>query len=230
MQSVAKVVVNRLFRPADNRRPDSLANRFRRRRFGFFSALLAPLPRPVRVLDVGGTEGFWRQMGAAGDAALEITLLNVAPQGAEASNIESLTGDGRDLTRFDDGAFDVVFSNSVIEHLAEHGDQARMAAEVRRVGTRYFVQTPNRYFPIEPHFLVPGFQFLPVAVRIALVRRFALGYHDVLPDPNEARRAVTEIRLLGATELRRLFPDAQLYRERALGLTKSFVAYGGWSR
>jgi hypothetical protein len=229
-ESLAETVVKRLFRPADNRRPDSLANRFRRRRFRFLSALLAPLPRPVRMLDVGGTERFWRQMGAAGDAALEITVLNVARQEAEADNIRSLTGDARDLSRFDDGAFDVVFSNSVIEHLGGRADQERMATEVRRVGVRYFVQTPNRYFPIEPHFLVPGFQFLPLSARIALVRHFALGYHDALPDPDEARRAVTEIRLLGATDLRRLFPDGELYRERVLGLTKSFVAYGGWSR
>ena len=73
-----------------------------------------------------------------------------------------------------------------------------MAREVERVGRRYFVQTPNRYFPIEPHFLFPGFQFLPLAVQVGLVRRFALGYHEALPDRDEALEAVREIRLLDA--------------------------------
>jgi hypothetical protein len=221
--------VKRLFRPADNRRADSLANRFRRRRFRFFQSLLEPLPRPVRILDVGGTEDFWRQMGADGDTQLEVTLFNLTPAHARAGEMPAIAGDARDLSRFDDGEFDVVFSNSVIEHLSDRIGQKRMAAEVRRVGPRYFVQTPNRYFPIEPHFMVPGFQFLPLSARVALVRRFALGYHDALPDPEAARRAVTEIRLLDERELRELFPGALIYRERVLALTKSLIAYGGWS-
>jgi hypothetical protein len=220
--------VRRLFRPADNRRPDSLANRFRRRRFRFFASLLAPLPRPVRVLDVGGTGAFWRQMGDPRALGIDLVLLNTA---AEPSyGIETVTGDGRDMAMFGDGDFDVVFSNSVIEHLSEWEDQRLMADEIQRVGRRFFVQTPSRYFPIEPHFLLPCFQFLPLSARVALVRRFALGYHDRIPDPVEARRAVEEIRLLGARELLLLFPGASLYRERVLGLTKSYVAYGGWAR
>jgi SAM-dependent methyltransferase len=221
--------VNRLFRPADNRRPDSLANRFRRRRLAFFASLLAPLPRPVRVLDVGGTELFWRRMGGPERLGIELVLLNPKPE-SPAPAVEMVIGDGRDMSRFGDDEFEVVFSNSVIEHVGAWPEQQRMANEIQRVGRRFFVQTPNRYFPIEPHFLVPGFQFLPVSVRIALVRRFALGYHDRLRAPAEARRAVEEIRLLGARELRRLFPGAPLYRERVLGLTKSYVAYGGWGR
>ena len=220
--------VKRLFRLADNRRANSLANRFRRRRFRFFESLLEPLPTPVRILDVGGTEAFWRHMGALNDARFEVTLLNLTRDHAGVRGMDAVTGDARDLSRFGDDEFDVVFSNSVIEHLAEQAEQRRMAAEVRRVGTRYFVQTPNRYFPIEPHFLFPGFQFLPVSARVALVRRFALGYHDAMPDPDAARRAVSEIRLLDARELRELFPGARIYRERVVAMTKSLIAYGGW--
>jgi hypothetical protein len=221
--------VKPLFGPADNRRPDSLANRFRRRRFALFACLLEQLPRPVRVLDVGGTELFWHHMGGPDRLGIDLLLLNPgrpSPHG----RIEIVSGDGRDMGQFDDDTFDVVFSNSVIEHLGAWPDQRRMATEIRRVGRRFFVQTPSRYFPIEPHFLIPGFQFLPLPVRIALVRRFSLGYHDALPDPDQARCAVEEIRLLRARELRLLFPGASLYRERVLGVTKSFVAYGGWAR
>ena len=222
--------MSRLFRLADNRRPDSLANTLRRRRMRIFWTLIETLPHPVRVLDLGGTVGFWKQMGGLGRGGLEIVLVNLNPETTSAANIEALTGDARDLSQLDDDSFEVVFSNSVIEHLSTWEDQLAMAAEIQRVGCRYFIQTPNRHFPIEPHFLVPGFQFLPVEARIALVRRLALGYHDRLPDPADARRAVEEIRLLSAAELRRLFPGANIDRERILGLTKSLIALGGWSK
>ena len=102
----------------------------------------------------------------------------------------------------------------MIEHVGGYTDQQRMAGEIRRVGRRYFVQTPNRYFPIEPHFLFPGFQFLPESARRRLWR---LGMPRT---PYEA------IELLDAAELRELFPDAVILRERAAGLTKSLIAAG----
>jgi SAM-dependent methyltransferase len=220
--------VTRFPKFADNRRPGSLANKFRQRRMELFLDLVRMLPAPVRVLDVGGTEGYWQQMGLLGRPGLQVVLLNLHRESAEAPNVSAAVGDARDLSEFPDGSFDVVFSNSVIEHLGSPEDQARMASEVRRVGRRYFVQTPNRYFPLEPHFMFPGFQFLPERVRVGLVRRFALGYHERMRDPERARAAVAEIRLLSPREMRALFPEAELYRERVLGLTKSVIAYGGW--
>jgi SAM-dependent methyltransferase len=221
-------VLTLLRRLADNRDPRSLASRFRRRRFELFTSLLRPLPRPVRILDVGGVERFWSNMGAADSEGLEILLLNVNPQTPRAGNIGAVMADARDMSAFGDDEFDVVFSNSAIEHVGDFDDQRQVAAEIRRVGRRYFVQTPNRYFPLEPHFLTPGFQFLPLRARVGLVRRLPLGHYRAMPDEAEARRAVAEIRLLGLRELRSLFPDATVHRERVLGLTKSFVAYRGW--
>ena len=220
--------MDRLSRPADNRRDDSLANRLRRKRMRVFWDLVDRLPTPVRVLDVGGTVDFWRQMGLGERDGIEVLVLNVSAQDAAGPQLRSVTGDARDLSAFEDDSFDVVFSNSVIEHLETRHNQELMASEVRRVGRRYFVQTPNRYFLLEPHFLFPGFQFLPVGGRVALVRRFPLGHHDAIRDPVAARSAVTEIRLLASRELRELFPGAELFRERILGMTKSLIAYGGW--
>lgn len=118
------------------------------------------------------------------------------------------------MTVFPDSEFDVVFSNSVIEHLGTYEDQWKMAEEVRRVGQRYFVQTPNKYFPIEPHFLVPFCQFFPTALRAWLLTRFDLGWHKRAANYKTARR---------------LFPEANLYKERVWGLTKSFIVYHGWA-
>ena len=222
--------MDRLFRPADNRRDDSLANRVRRRRMRVFWNLVECLPAPVRVLDVGGTVDFWRHMGLGARSGIEVLVLNVSAQDdTAAANLRAVTGDARDLSRFEEDSFDVVFSNSVIEHLWTQQNQARMAAEVRRVGRRYFVQTPNRWFPLGAALSLPG---LPVPTG-----RWPGGPRPTfrarisprrLPDPVAARRAVTEIRLLGPRELQQLFPGAELFRERVLGLTKSLIAYGGW--
>ena len=127
-----------------------------------------------------------------------------------------------------DRAFDVVFSNSVIEHLGIFEDQQSMAAEIRRVGKRYYVQTPNRFFPIEPHFLVPFFQFLPIGLKARMLRRIDLGWYKKVPSLELARKTVQSIRLLSEKDLSKLFPEAHLYRERFCGLVKSFVAYAGW--
>jgi hypothetical protein len=116
---------------------------------------------------------------------------------------------------FADGEFDIAFSNSVIEHVPADRQRA-FAAEVQRVAKRYFIQTPNRYFPIEPHYQVPFFQFLPERARRALNRRFTLGW--------QGKGHWEEITLLSAKDMKRLFPDAKIKRERLLGLTKSLMA------
>lgn len=218
-------IFERLF---DNASPGSLATRMRRARFARFVERLDRLPRPLRILDVGGRQLFWERMGFVGQPGVEVLLLNLEPVEATLPGFAAAAGDARDLSAFADGSFDVVFSNSVIEHLGTLADQRRMADEVRRVGRCYFVQTPSRSFPLEPHFLVPGFQFFPRALQVALVRRFDLGWYRRRPDPAAALALVAEHRLLSRRELQALFPGAAILHERALGLTKSLIACGGW--
>ena len=103
-----------------------------------------------------------------------------------------------------------MFSNSVIEHLQTSARQAAMAAEVRRLASTYWIQTPNFWFPVEPHFLAPAWHWLPVSARVALLRRRRWGWRGPCPDPADAEAAVREIRLMRGPELRRLFPEAKL--------------------
>ncbi len=214
---------------SDNRNPKSLAVRLRRRRFAFFESLIAGLARPLRIIDIGGTEQFWQQMGLAGDDSLELTLVNLGPCDAQTANITCVVGDGRDLSaQYEDNSFDVVFSNSVIEHVPSDDEQQRMATEMRRLAPRYFVQTPNYYFPLEPHFLVPGFQWMPERLQALLLMRFSLGWVEKQADRESALRTARSVKLLRESELRALFPGCKIERERILGLTKSLVAYGGW--
>jgi hypothetical protein len=212
---------------ADNTNPRSLAARLRRRRFDFFVSLLSTLPAPVRILDVGGTAAFWQLAPLASGKDIRVALLNLEHRPSRIAGIDHLSGDARQLP-IRDGAFDVVFSNSVIEHVGGPEEQRRMADEIRRVGTRYFVQTPNRGFPIEPHFVFPLYQFLPGPLQVWLLRRLNLGWIRRTPDAEEARQIIGSIRMLDRADMLRLFPEARIYEERLLGLTKSFVAYHGW--
>lgn len=221
--SNCKLMRGYLRKISNNQDSNSLANRLRRKRFKLFLGLVANLPRPVRIIDVGGTEVFWEQMKVAGLNEFEITLLNTKPQIVKYSGFNSLTGDARNLSQFNDNQFDVAFSNSVIEHVGSYADQQAMACEMQRVARRLYVQTPNYYFPLEPHFLFPFFQFLPFELKTQLVMRFRLGWLPRVKEKEKARDICTSIRLLTKKELKTLFAGARIHNEYFLGLVKSFV-------
>jgi adenylate kinase len=208
---------------ADNQDPNSLASRMRAKRNRRFRSLLDRLPRPLRILDVGGTPAVWETIGLVDQPDVEITLLNLTPVEVRHRNVRSVIGDARDMRCFHDDEFDVVYSNSVIEHVGDARQMNRMASEIRRVARHYFVQTPNRYFPIEPHFVFPMFQFLPVSVRVLLVQNFSLGWFHREPDRRRAEDEVRSIHLLSKRELKGLFPDGAIAEEKLFGLTKSLL-------
>jgi hypothetical protein len=213
----------------DYQRQGSPALKYRQARFRMFRSLVERLPSPLRILDVGGTEVFWRTLGLAGEPGVELTIVNIDPVTPPSSpNVTVLQGDARDLSRFPDDTFDVAFSNSLIEHVGGLEDQRRVAREIQRVARAYFVQTPNRHFPLEPHFLFPFFQYLPVAARVFLLTHFHLGWTGKISDARKAREFVESVRLLDRRTFRELFPAADIWDERAFGLVKSFVAHGGF--
>jgi hypothetical protein len=205
-----------------------LSNRNRTRRFEAFERLVSRVRElkegPVEILDVGGTNSFWQQRGWGGREDVHVVTANLTEEARSHDNIEPRVGDATNLAEYDNGAFDIVFSNSVIEHLRSYTAQRAMAREVRRLAPRHWIQTPNYWFPIEPHFLTPGWQYLPESMRVALLRRRRWGWRGPCPDVAEARVLVQEIRLLRCRELQELFPDALIVKERFGGLVKSFVA------
>ena len=121
----------------------------------------------MRILDIGGTNSFWKQRGLVGRGDVRVVLVNLEAEPRVHENIEPRAGDATNVGELPDGSFDVVFSDSVIEHLETFARQAAMAAEVRRLAPTYWVQTPNFWFPIEPHFLTPAWHWLPVDARLA---------------------------------------------------------------
>ncbi len=203
----------------------AFGDRARRKRFASFREFIRDLPKPVRILDVGGREQFWITVGCTDPHEVQVTLLNLETGSATLEGFSHVAGNACALS-WATGSFDVVFSNSVIEHVGGPQQRAAMAREVMRVGRRWFIQTPNRWFPIEPHFLFPCFQFLPLELRARLASWMPLCCAGRIRDLTEARRAVAEVELIGSSEMRRLFPGSQVLKERAFGLTKSLTALG----
>jgi SAM-dependent methyltransferase len=185
---------------------ERFARRARERRADLFRRLVDPRPGE-RIVDVGcGEIGL-----AAHQSGNEITGVDLVDRPGYPGHF--VRADARDLP-FADGEFDIAHSNSLIEHVGDRRDRERVAAELRRVGRRYFVQTPNRGFPVEPHSLLPLVHWLPRRVGRRLWR---FGVSD---DHFE------DTWLLGARELQELFPDAVIVRERFGPLTKSLIATG----
>jgi hypothetical protein len=213
---------------ADNSDTGSVATRMRRRRFQIFQSLLGTLNGQVEILDIGGTRQFWDLMLPNHPQNIRVTLLNIEHQETSGRQFVSAVGDARSMPQYGRESYDVVFSNSVIEHVGDYENQRRMANEIRRVGKRYFVQTPNKRFPLEPHFLFPFFQYLPLGTRAWLVNRFDVGWYRKIPDRDRARAEVESIQLLTRKRFAALFPGATIHDEKLFGLTKSFTALGGW--
>lgn len=170
-----------------------------RRHTRFFGALR--LPPDARILDVG--------CGALGlrglEPAREITGLDLRPQPAYPGPF--VQGDAAEGLPFADGEFDLVYCSSVIEHVP-CARRAAFAAELRRVGRGWLVQTPAWSFPIEPHSLLPGAHWLPAGPR----RRYW---------PLGAAGNWEEIELLRRSEIEALFGPARA--ERFGPLAKSWV-------
>jgi SAM-dependent methyltransferase len=177
------------------------------------------LPHGARCRRNGGDVGR-RRLGE------RITLLNVdeSPEGLP-SRFSYIQGDGRD-TRLPDAEFDLAFSNSAIEHVGNFDDQRRFANEVLRVGRRIYCQTPNKWFPVEPHFLGVFVHWLPRKWFTHFVDRY-LTLHGWRYKPDAATSAalIGSIRLLTRTELMELFPGCKIRTEWCLGLPKSFVVW-----
>jgi SAM-dependent methyltransferase len=168
------------------------------------------------VLDIGGSPFRWQMANI--ECRLFVCNLDRGCKGHR-----FLVADGRRLP-FADQSFDIVFSNSVIEHVGDWESQTQFASEIRRVGKSYYVQTPNRMFPIEPHYMTPFVQFTPQSVRPRILRYSTVWGWLSRPSPERCREVAAEIQLLDEAELRRLFPGAAIVREKLLGLTKSLIA------
>lgn len=204
---------------------------FRAKRFEHIKSLIeAALAEKdkVEILDLGGSEKYWligEDFINQHRDRLHFTLIN--PEQQEEKNTDLFTfmiGDATKPDLFDGQQFDVVHSNSVIEHVGDWNAIKCFADNTRRLGKRYYMQTPNYWFPYEPHFRFIGFQWLPISMRVWLMTKMRLGFFDKQETTAEAREHVESIRLLTTNQVRELFPDAKIEHEMIAGLPKSILA------
>jgi SAM-dependent methyltransferase len=196
---------------------DAVSLRSRRRKLRLFLDAMRPTAETT-VLDVGvdevgfgapggesgcGTHNFFEELYPWPERITALGLHEGAGFRAAYPKVAYVRGDACALP-FPDGAFDVVFSNAVVEHVGDEERQRTFVSEALRVGRRVFVTTPNRWFPVEVHTRLPLVHWLP--------ERAAHRAYDLT-----GRSWAKENHLLGPAGLRALFPGP--VRIVNLGLT-----------
>jgi Methyltransferase domain len=196
---------------------------FRRRRMRRFYATFRPTAH-TRLLDIGGTPHTWI-FESPSSHPIPVTLVNLEFLDPDTCNgrFTAVQGDATELP-FENESFDIAFSNSVIEHLTTWERQQAFASEARRVAKKLWIQTPARSFPVEPHVFGPFFHFLPKNLQRKTARYLTVWGLTTKPDRARIEEMLSEIRLLTYREMRQLFPDCTIVRERFFTFTKSYIA------
>ncbi len=202
----------------------SLVGRLRAQRWELLVGTFPDLG-DMTVLDLGGVPEAWRASPVR-PAALTVVNLIELSGGAADADVEVRTADACQAAELFVGRhFDLVYSNSLIEHVGGHARRQQLADAVRTLGARHWVQTPYRYFPVEPHWWFPAFQFLPVRARAEIARHWSLGPRTSRGESvASAVRSVQSVELLSVTEMASYFPTSTIRREHLAGMTKSLIA------
>ncbi len=202
------------------------AKLFREKRMARFVETFG-ITEKTRILDVGGAPGTWHALMCRP----QVTILNLAPL-EEVELLATAPNDGIQFVQADalrmpfaDNSFDVIYCNSMIEHLGNWKNQTIAASEIRRVAPHYFVQTPNFWFPVEQHYWTPGIQFLPRSWKRWVLPNLTVWGMAERRTPQEVETMIAEISLLTKRQVCHLFPEANIWVERVCGLPKSIIAY-----
>jgi len=216
----------------DYNNPASWAYRFRQRRMKWLVELVRFVVcqgnlKEVKICDVGGTAAYWQSFPFEDfhNIVFHIDLINLEypdyDQGVRLPDhviLQKLHGNACDLCEIQDANYHVAHSNSVIEHVGGWQQIEKMARELQRVSRYYFIQTPDYWFPVEPHFLIPFYAMLPRPIRVWL-QLHVIGETDYLA----AIREDDAVRLLTRKEMNYLLPKGEVLIERFFGFSKSIV-------
>jgi SAM-dependent methyltransferase len=177
------------------RAASGFSRRSRERKLQLFMELLAPGP-DTTVVDVGvtdsgvegayGTDNFLEASYPWPERITAVGVTSLEHFAAAFPRVRTVVADGRSLP-FADGEFDVGFSNAVVEHVGGHAQQVAFVHELCRVAKRVFVTTPNRWFPVEVHTLLPVAHWLPRNLQPASLEDIDLlgprGFRGLFPYP-----------------------------------------------
>ena len=189
----------------------------RRQRMSLFNKIIQPYAG-MKILDVGGTPSIWKTI----ETPLKITCLNLPspkpkPKYEGHHSIDFVDGDACYMPQFHGGDFDLIFSNSVIEHVGDINKQEQFAKEVLRLSGSYWIQTPCKLFPLEAHTGMPLWWYYPDSLREYFITRWS----GKLPAWTEYIKHTTVIE---AQTLQSLFPDASILTEWFI-FPKSLIVY-----
>jgi hypothetical protein len=206
----------------------------REQRLKRFNDFMSVVTGPVRLIDLGGTIKFWENWGLAKKPLLDVTVVNSheldkchQDDPITLPNIHRLRADVLTLSAADFARFDVIFSNSLIEHLPGRHLQQRLARAIIDSKRPYFMQTPNKRSPVDPHFprpYVPFFAAYPRSLQARLLSWSALGSGSAAPSYQAALERLSNYYPLTKRDIRNLFPQAQVVMERPLGVPMSIIA------
>ncbi|HEY7628441.1 MAG TPA: class I SAM-dependent methyltransferase [Ilumatobacteraceae bacterium] len=201
--------------------PRSLGARSRRRRWKTFRGHFPDI-ESMAVIDLGGTVDYWLR------APLHPRRVHVVNLEEPRTDIPDwITVDLGDATDSElpkrVGSYDLVYSNSVIEHVGGHERRRAFAANVAALAPSHWIQTPYRYFPVEPHWVCPFMQYLPLKARARLGLHWPL-VHTPHKDLDSAIDAQLSVELLDITSMRHYFADSTIAFDRLAGLVKSVIA------
>jgi hypothetical protein len=207
---------------------DSFVNRLRKKRFSRIQkeieALIAKKGK-IKILDLGGEIGYWQNIGWQNpNCTIYLLNLDTVPTGDNLPGFYHVTGNALDLP-YRHGEFDLVFSNSVIEHMGSTENQQRFAQEVKRLCDNYIIQTPAFWFPLEPHSLLPFFQLIPHSLRARLIMWFNINYFPKAATYREALVVSKSTIMFTRSRFAKLFPGADIEVERLFGIAKSYTAF-----
>lgn len=216
---------------------DGLSARFRDARNTELRAFISRLKAsrsadgPFRIADLGGTFAYWKKVGLdfLERNDIVVTCINSVEselgKAAAGDRLRAETGNACDLNGYADNSFDLVHSNSVIEHVGRFPEMLAFAHEVRRLAPAYYVQTPYAGFPIDPHSpRLPFYHWLPESLRLKAQRCLKVGWSPPVKDVAHAMRHLDNVVLLERARFHYLFPDAHHRFERLLLLPKSMIA------
>lgn len=188
-----------------------IQNYFRRKRVRRFIDTFY-IDEKTKILDIGGAPYFWQNF----PIKCKIYCLNIYAMKSDSDNVITIRYDGNNIP-FPGKYFDIVHSNSVIEHVGSFNSQMHFSKEIQRVGRNFWVQVPYYYFFWEPHAFFPFFQFIPDNIKKLIIKHFNKSPYTI--------EELLSIHLLSIRELKILFPKCKIIREKFVIFTKSIIAY-----
>ncbi|AQS84568.1 hypothetical protein A0U92_07010 [Acetobacter aceti] len=203
-------------------------SRFRIARFKYIISLINKSiadKNKCDIIDLGGTPEYWKNLEyLIKGKEINVTVVNLKKFTSETTWISCIQKDATDLKEFPDNSFDLVHSNSTIEHLRSWKKMEEFAREARRLAPAYYIQTPNFWFPYEFHTKMIGFHWLPKLLRVKILMKRATGYYPRANTVEEAMHIIEDAHSLTHKEMSCLFPDSKIIGERFCGLNKSWIS------